>query len=54
MGIICVSKQYIKKELENKELKIINLKEKLAHRAISLAYDKNSISKAAERFMECL
>jgi DNA-binding transcriptional LysR family regulator len=54
MGIICVSKQYIKKELENKELKIINLKEKLAPRAISLAYDKNSISKAAERFMECL
>ena len=54
MGIICVSKQYIKKELENKELKIINLKEKLSPRAISLAYDKNSISKAAEKFMECL
>lgn len=54
MGIICVSKQYINKELKNKELKIIKLKEKLDTRAISLAYDKNTISKAAKRFMECL
>ena len=52
MGIICVSKQYIKKELENKELKIINLKEKLDLRAISLAYDKENISNAAKRFVE--
>ncbi len=54
MGIICVSRQYIKKELENKELKIIDLKEKLDTRSISLAYDKNTISKAAKRFMEML
>ena len=52
--IICVSRQYIKKELENKELKIIDLKEKLDTRSISLAYDKNTISKAAKRFMEML
>jgi len=51
MGIICVSKQYIKKELENHELKIIDLKEKLDTRAISLAYD-NNISNAAKRFVE--
>jgi DNA-binding transcriptional LysR family regulator len=54
MGIICVSKQYITKELENNELKIINLEEKLEPRAISLAFDKHTISKAAKRFMECL
>ena len=41
-----------KKELENKELKIINLKEKLDLRAISLAYDKENISNAAKRFVE--
>lgn len=54
MGIICVSKQYIKKELENNELKIIDLKEKLDTRAISLAYDKNTISIAAKKFLESL
>ncbi len=54
MGIICVSKQYITKELEANELKIINLEEQLEPRAISLAFDKNTISKAAKRFMECL
>lgn len=54
MGIICVSKQYITKELENNELKIIEIKEKLEPRSISLAYDKNTISNAAQRFMDCL
>ncbi len=54
MGIICVSKQYIKKELENKELKIIDLKERLDLRAISLTYDKENISNAARRFIELL
>ena len=54
MGIICVSKQYIKTELENKELKIIPLKEKLDLRSISLAFDNNTISHAAKRFMEIL
>ena len=54
MGIICVSKQYIKKELENQELKIIPLKEKLDLRSISLAFDNNTISHAAKRFMEIL
>ena len=54
MGIICVSKQYITKELEQNELKIINLEEKLDLRSISLAFDNNTISKAAKRFMECL
>ena len=54
MGIICVSKQYIKSELENKELKIIPLKETLDPRSISLAYNKTSISKAAKRFMEII
>lgn len=54
MGIICVSKQYIKTELEAKELKIIPLKEKLDLRSISLAFDNNTISHAAKRFMEIL
>ena len=54
MGIICVSKQYIKKELENQELKIIPLKEKLDLRSISLAFDNTTISHAAKRFMEIL
>ena len=54
MGIICVSKQYIKTELENRELKIIPLKEKLDLRSISLAFDNNTISHAAKRFMEIL
>jgi len=47
MGIICVAKEYIKKELENKELKIINIKEKLDKRYISLAYSNEYISNAA-------
>ena len=54
MGIICVSKQYIKTELEAQELKIIPLKEKLDLRSISLAFDNNTISHAAKRFMEIL
>ena len=54
MGIICVSKQYIKTELEVQELKIIPLKEKLDLRSISLAFDNNTISHAAKRFMEIL
>ena len=54
MGIICVSKQYIKKELESKELKIIDIEERLESRAISLAFDNNTISHAAKRFMEIL
>ena len=54
MGIICVSKQYIKKELENKELKIIDLKEKLDPRSISLAYDEKNISNAAKRFIDLI
>ena len=54
MGIICVSQQYIKKELENKELKIIPLKEKLDLRSISLAFDENTLTHAAKRFMEML
>lgn len=54
MGIICVSKQYIKKEIEAQELKIIPLKEKLDLRSISLAFDKDTISQAAKRFMEIL
>ena len=47
MGIICVAKEYIGKELENKELKIINIKEKLDKRYISLVYDNEYISNAA-------
>ena len=54
MGIICVSKQYITKELENQELKIIPIKEKLDLRSISLAFDNDNISHAAKRFMEIL
>ena len=54
MGIICVSKQYIKTELKSQELKIIPLKEKLDLRSISLAFDNNTISHAAKRFMEIL
>ena len=53
MGIICVAKEYIKKELENGELKIINIKEPLPDRYISLiTYRENYISNAAKRFVE--
>lgn len=52
MGIICVSKQYIQKELENQELKIIKLPEKLDTRAISLAVDNEYVSNAAKKFVE--
>lgn len=54
MGIICVSKQYIERELKNKELKIINLSEKLDKRSISLAVDNDYVSNAAKRFLEYL
>ena len=52
MGIICVSKQYIKNELQNKELKIIDIKEKLDPRFISLAYDKNYLSNTAKKIID--
>lgn len=52
MGIICVSKQYIERELENKELKIIKLPEKLDKRSISLAVDNDYVSNAAKKFVE--
>lgn len=52
MGIICVAKQYIQKELINKELKIINIKEKLDPRYISLAYDKEYISNPAKKLIK--
>ena len=52
MGIICVAKQYIEKELQNKELKIINVKEKLDPRYISLVYDKNFLTNPAKRLIE--
>ena len=51
MGIICVSKQYIQKELENKELKIINIEEKLEPRYISLVYDEEYLTNPAKRLM---
>lgn len=51
MGIICVSKQYIEKELLNKELKIINIEEKLDTRYISLAYSKEFLSNAAKKLI---
>jgi DNA-binding transcriptional LysR family regulator len=52
MGIICVSKQYIEKELKDKELKIIDIKENLDTRFISLAYDNEYISNAARKLLE--
>lgn len=52
MGIICVSKQYIEKELKNKELKIIDIKEKLDPRYVSLVYDNEYISNAAKKLLE--
>lgn len=51
MGIICVSKQYIEKELKNKELKIINIEEKFDTRYISLAYDSDYASNAAKKLI---
>ena len=51
MGIICVAKQYIEKELMNKELKIINIKEKLDSRYISVVYDKDYISNPAKKLI---
>lgn len=53
MGIICVSKEYIQKELDNNELKVIDIKENLEERFISLAINnKNYLSNAAKRFVE--
>lgn len=52
MGIICVSKQYIKNELNNKELKIINIKEKLDIRYIALAYDNTYMSNTAKKLLD--
>ena len=52
MGIICVSKQYIEKELKNKELKIINIEEKLDPRYISLAFNEEYLTNPAKRFIE--
>lgn len=52
MGIICVAKQYIERELQNKELKIINIPEKLEKRSISLVVDNDYVSNAAKRFVE--
>lgn len=52
MGIICVAKEYIQKELNNKELKIIDIKEFLEPRFISLAYDNEYISNAARKLLE--
>lgn len=55
MGIICVAKEYIKKELENKELKIIPIKELLSERYISLAiYEKNYLSHPASKFISLI
>lgn len=51
MGIICVSKQYITNELRNKELKIINIEEKLDPRYISLAYDNKYMSNACKKLL---
>lgn len=51
MGIICVAKEYIQKELINKELKIINIAEKLDKRYISLTYDAEYISNAAKKLI---
>lgn len=52
MGIICVSKEYITSELKNKELKIIDIAEKLDTRYISLAYDNEYISNAAKKLLK--
>lgn len=52
MGIICVSKQYITNELKNKELKIINIEEKLDPRYISLSYDSEYMSNAAKKLLD--
>lgn len=52
MGIICVAKQYIEEELKKRELKIINIKEKLDERYISLAVEKGYVSNAARRFID--
>ena len=52
MGIICVAKEYIQKELLNKELKIINIEEKLDKRYISLTYDADYISNAAKKLID--
>lgn len=52
MGIICVAKQYIQNELKNKELKIIDIQEKLDPRYISLAYNEEYLSNASKRLIE--
>lgn len=53
MGIICVAKEYIENELKNGELKIIDIKESLSDRYISLiSYQENYMSNAAKRFVE--
>lgn len=52
MGIICVSKQYIQQELKKKELKIIDIEEKLEKRSISLVVNNNYVSNAAKKFLD--
>ncbi len=52
MGIICVAKEYIENELKKRELKILNITEKLDERHIALAtYDKNYLSALASKFI---
>jgi len=43
LGIGYVTKDYIKKELQNNELRILNIKEKIPHRYIGIAISKNHL-----------
>ena len=54
VGIAAVVKEFIKQELENKELIEIPIKFKLQKRPVGFAYNKNNISKELENFLEII
>ena len=54
VGIAAVVKEFIKQELENKELIEIPIKNKHQKRPVGFAYNKNNISKELENFLEII
>jgi len=55
LGISCVIKDYIQKELEQKQLYEISIKEKIPERIMGIATKKDiPMSTAAQRFIELI
>lgn len=53
-GIGYLTKEYIKKELDNKELFIIQTKENIPERSIGIAYSKNFLSFSANELIKII